>query len=57
MTEDLTSKSEVKDCRNCKYGEYNDHFNKPFCYCKDSCEAFDKWEEKDERSDQQTSRN
>ena len=54
MTDDSISKSEIKDCRNCKYGKYNDHFDRPFCYCKDDCEMFDKWEDKGGRFNQQT---
>ena len=34
----------IKDCRNCKFGGYNDHWNTNFCYCSDDCNNWDKWE-------------
>lgn len=33
----------VKDCRNCGYGGYNDHYCTYFCYCADECKDWDKW--------------
>lgn len=33
----------IKDCRNCKYGNYNDHYETYFCYCPDNCSDWDKW--------------
>ena len=34
----------IKDCRNCKYGSYNDHLNNYFCYYSGDCNDWDKWE-------------
>ena len=34
----------IKDCRNCKFGDYNDHWNTNFCYCSGNCNNWDKWE-------------
>ena len=34
----------IKDCRNCKHGKYNDHYNANFCYSNDNCVNWDKWE-------------
>ena len=34
----------IKDCRNCKHGNYNDHWDTYFCYHSDDCNAWDKWE-------------
>lgn len=45
--EDLPSaqpEQAIKDCRNCKFGKYNDHWNTNFCYCSDNCNNWDKWE-------------
>lgn len=35
----------IKDCRNCKYGQYNDHYGIPFCYNPDNCTDWNLWEE------------
>ncbi len=45
--EDLPSaqpEQAIKDCRNCKYGSYNDHLNSYFCYYSGDCNNWDKWE-------------
>lgn len=34
----------IKDCRNCKFGDYNDHWNTNFCYYSGDCNSWDKWE-------------
>ena len=34
----------IKDCRNCKYGKYNDYLNNFFCYSPDDCNNWEKWE-------------
>lgn len=34
----------IKDCRNCKFGDYNDHWNTNFCYYSGDCNNWDKWE-------------
>lgn len=34
----------IKDCRNCKHGRYNDHWDTYFCYCPNDCNDWDKWE-------------
>ena len=34
----------IKDCRNCKHGAYNDHWDTYFCYCLDDCNDWNKWE-------------
>lgn len=33
----------VKDCRNCKYGKYNDHYETWFCYIPDDCIDWNQW--------------
>ena len=33
-----------KDCRNCKYGKWNDHFDNYFCYNPKNCTDWDLWE-------------
>ena len=38
------SERAIKDCRNCKYGNYNDHWNIYFCYHSGNCNDWDKWE-------------
>ena len=35
---------EIKDCRNCKHGNYNDHWGTYFCYYSGDCNDWDKWE-------------
>lgn len=47
VLEDLPSaqpEKAIKDCRNCKYGKYNDHYDISFCYNTDKCTDWDKWE-------------
>ena len=34
----------MKDCRNCKHGNYNDHWGTYFCYHSGDCNDWDKWE-------------
>lgn len=34
----------VRDCRNCAYGRYNDHFDTWFCYNDCECKDWDLWE-------------
>jgi Flp pilus assembly protein TadG len=34
----------IKDCRNCKHGHFNDHWDTYFCYNPNLCEDWDKWE-------------
>lgn len=34
----------IKDCRNCKHGNYNDHWGTYFCYYSGDCNDWDKWE-------------
>ena len=34
----------IKDCRNCKHGNYNDHWDTYFCYYSGDCNDWDKWE-------------
>lgn len=34
----------IKDCRNCRHVNYNDHWGNYFCYCPDNCSDWDKWE-------------
>lgn len=34
----------IKDCRNCKHGNYNDHWDTYFCYHSGDCNDWDKWE-------------
>ena len=34
----------MKDCRNCKHGNYNDRWDTYFCYHSDDCNDWDKWE-------------
>ena len=34
----------IKDCRNCKHGSYNDHWDTYFCYCSSDCSDWNKWE-------------
>lgn len=34
----------VKDCRNCKHGKYNDHWDTWFCYNDCECSNWDLWE-------------
>ena len=38
------SERAIKDCRNCKYGKYNDHWDLYFCYYSGDCNDGDKWE-------------
>lgn len=38
------SERAIKDCRNCKHGNYNDHWDTYFCYHSGDCNAWDKWE-------------
>ena len=33
-----------KDCRNCKYGKWNDHFDNYLCYNPKNCTDWDLWE-------------
>ena len=35
-----------KDCRTCKYGHYNDHWDLPFCYNNKECKEWELWEPK-----------
>ena len=37
----------IKDCRNCKHGNYNDHWDTHFCYNPDNCVDWNLWEVKD----------
>lgn len=34
----------LKDCRNCKHGQYNDHWDTYFCYNSGNCEDWNLWE-------------
>ena len=34
----------IKDCRNCKYGNYNDHLETHFCYNPNECVEWNLWE-------------
>ena len=34
----------VKDCRNCKHGEYNDYWETHFCYNPNACTEWNLWE-------------
>ena len=34
----------IKDCRNCKYGRYNDYHETMFCYNSDDCTDWNLWE-------------
>ena len=34
----------IKDCRNCKYGNYNDHLDTHFCYNSNECIEWNLWE-------------
>ena len=43
---------EVKDCRNCRWGHYNDHLEIPFCYNPEPCVNFVCWEPKEEEDEQ-----
>lgn len=38
------SEHALKDCRNCKYGQYNDHWDTYFCYNSGNCEDWNLWE-------------
>lgn len=38
------SEQAVKDCRNCKYGKYNDHWKTHFCYNPNECTEWNLWE-------------
>ena len=38
---------EVKDCRNCRHGHYNDHWGLPFCYNSKDCKEWELWEPKE----------
>ena len=38
------SEHALKDCRNCKHGQYNDHLDNYFCYNSDNCEDWNLWE-------------
>ena len=38
----------LKDCRNCKFSKYNDHYGIRFCYESDDCIDWNLWEPKKE---------
>lgn len=40
----IKSTQAIKDCRNCKHGFYNDHWETYFCYVPGACKDWDKWE-------------
>ena len=37
----------IKDCRNCKYGKYNDYWSMHFCYNRNGCDNWNLWEVED----------
>ena len=41
---ELETEEYIKDCRNCRHGDYNDHWETYFCYCPDNCNNWDRWE-------------
>lgn len=38
---------ELKDCRNCKYGKYNDHYGIRLCHNVNNCVDWNLWELKE----------
>ena len=43
-----------KDCRNCKYGKWNDHFDNYLCYNPKNCTDWNLWESEECVSAEQT---
>ena len=41
----MQNKEKIKDCSTCKYGQYNDFWDQPFCYGPSDCKNWNKWEE------------
>ena len=44
---------EVRDCRNCKYGGYNDHWGTNFCHATKYCVDWNLWEPSDKIYEEQ----
>jgi len=44
-------KEKPHDCRTCKYGWADDHWNIPFCH-KDNCVKWELWEPKEEKDEE-----
>lgn len=40
---------EVKDCRNCKWGYADDHWEIPMCHYSGTCDDWEKWEPKERK--------
>ena len=38
------------DCRDCKYGKFNDHWNTHFCYHDKECHHWELWEPKEKNN-------
>ena len=41
----------IQDCRNCKYGKYNERYSEYFCYHNGECVNYDLWESGEELAD------
>ena len=43
----MKENEEVKDCRSCKYGYADDHWNIPMCHNPNDCQDWSQWESKE----------